>query len=269
MQKYKTVLSIAGSDSSAGAGIQADIKTAAALQCYGCTVITAVTAQNTKAVNNIFNLPLTVIENQFAAIMDDIEIDAVKIGMLGNETIVELIAHLIKKYQLQNVVLDTVFKSTSGKALLSPAGVVKLKTKLFPLCDLIIPNVPEAEILLNGEAIERNTMRDSVVRLGIAYNKPFLLKGGHLAGHDSKDYLFLDVDNEVHQFAAPTIASNNTHGTGCTLSTAIACGLAKGNNLVQAVSNAKSYITQAIGEGRHLKLGNGNGPVHHFFKNWK
>jgi len=269
MQSYKTILSIAGSDSSAGAGVQADIKTAAALQCYCCNVISSVTSQNTKGVNSIFHLPLNVIENQLSAIVEDIEISAVKIGMLGNENIVELVAHLIKKHNLKNVVLDTVFKSTSGKDLLSRAGVEKLKTKLFPHCSIIIPNVPEAEILLNGETIERNTMRDSVVRLGIEYDCVFLLKGGHLAGHDSKDYLFLDIDNDVHQFAAPTIESNNTHGTGCTLSTAIACGLAKGNDIIQAVSNAKSYITQAIGAGQHLKLGNGSGPVHHFFKTWK
>jgi len=269
MQTYQTILSIAGSDSSAGAGIQADIKTAAAMQCYCCNVVTAVTSQNTKAVNSVFSLSLNVIESQFEAIAEDIEINAVKIGMLGNETIVELVAHLIKKHQLKNVVLDTVFKSTSGKELLSKTGIEKLKTDLFPLCSLIIPNVPEAEILLHSEAIERNTMRDSVVRLGIEYDCAFLLKGGHLAGHDSKDYLFLDIDNEVHQFAAPTIESNNTHGTGCTLSTAIACGLAKRNDVVQAVSNAKSYITQAIGAGRHYKLGKGNGPVHHFFKNWE
>jgi len=269
MQTYHTILSIAGSDSSAGAGIQADIKTAAALQCYCCTVISAVTSQNTKAVNSIFHLPLNVIENQFEAIVEDVEISAVKIGMLGNETIVELVTHLIKKHQLKNVVLDTVFKSTSGKDLLSKTGIEKLKTNLLPLCDLIIPNVPEAEILLNGEIIERNTMRDSVVRLGIEYDCAFLLKGGHLAGHDSKDYLFLDIDNEVHQFAATTIESNNTHGTGCTLSTAISCGLAKGNHLTQAVSNAKSYITKAIGAGQYISLGKGKGPVHHFFKSWE
>lgn len=268
MQAYQTILSIAGSDSSAGAGIQADIKTAAALQCYCCNVISSVTSQNTKAINNVFDLPLNVIESQFEAIVEDIEINAVKIGMLGNETIVDLVAHLIKKHQLKNVVLDTVFKSTSGKSLLSEKGIEKLKRNLFPLCSLIIPNVPEAEILLNGETIERNTMRDSVVRLGIEYNKAFLLKGGHLTDRDSKDYLFLDIDNEVHQFAAPTIESNNTHGTGCTLSTAIACGLAKGNNIIQAVSNAKSYITQAIGAAQYLKLGKGKGPVHHFFKSW-
>jgi len=269
MQNYKTILSIAGSDSGAGAGIQADIKTAASMQCYCCTVINSVTAQNTQGVNQVFNLPLMVIENQLAAVVNDIEIDAVKIGMLGNVTIVELVAHLIKKYQLKNVVLDTVFKSTSGKDLLSEAGIAKLKTELFPLCDLIIPNVPEAEILLGGETIARNTMRDSAVKLGEQYKRPFLLKGGHLTGHESKDYLFLDSDNEVHQFAAPTIDSNNIHGTGCTLSTAIACGLAKGFDLIQATSNAKSYITQAIGAGRHFRLGKGNGPVHHFFKSWQ
>jgi len=269
MQKYTTILTIAGSDSSAGAGIQADLKTAAAFGCYGCSVITSITAQNTKGVQLVHDLPIDIVQAQFQSIVTDIEIDAVKIGMLSTAAMVKTVANCLRSITLPNVVLDTVFKSTSGTTLLDELGIEAIKTELFPLCDLIIPNVPEAEILLDGQSIERNMMRDSVVRLGIEYDATFLLKGGHLEGHDSKDYLFIDTDHDVHQFAAPTIETDNTHGTGCTLSSAIAANLAKGHSLEKAVTLAKAYITQAIGSAKNLSLGKGNGPVHHFFKFWE
>jgi len=269
MRKYTTVLSIAGSDSSAGAGIQADLKTYAALGCYGCSVITSVTAQNTAGVQAVYDLPLSIVHTQFQSIINDIDIDAVKIGMLSNAPLVETIVDCLRSSPLKPVVLDTVFKSTSGEILLDEAGIEAMKTNLFPLCDLIIPNVPEAEILLDAQPIERNMMRDSVVRLGLEYEASFLLKGGHLEGHDSKDYLFIDTDHDVHQFAAPTIETSNTHGTGCTLSSAIAANLAKGHPLEKAITLAKAYITQAIGAAKNLQLGKGNGPVHHFFKFWE
>ncbi len=268
MPTYTTVLSIAGSDSSAGAGIQADLKTFAALCCYGCSVITSVTAQNTLGVQAVYDLPLSIVRAQFNSILNDIKIDAVKIGMLSNAQMVETVADCLQSSSLKHVVLDTVFKSTTGATLLDEAGIDAMKTKLFPLCDLIIPNVPEAEILLGGQTIERNTMRDSVVRLGLEYDTSFLLKGGHLEGHDSKDYLFMDTNRDVHQFAAPTIETKNTHGTGCTLSSAIAAHLAKGHSLEKAITLSKAYITQAIGAAKNLQLGQGSGPVHHFFNFW-
>jgi len=269
MQKYTTVLTIAGSDSSAGAGIQADLKTVAAFGCYGCSVITSVTAQNTIGVQLVHDLPVEVVEAQFQSIIADIEIDAVKIGMLSTAAMVKMVSNCLRLKALPNVVLDTVFRSTSGATLLDEAGIEVMKSELFPLCNLIIPNVPEAEILLDDQPIKRNMMRDSVVRLGLEYDATFLLKGGHLEGHDSKDYLFIDTDHDVHQFAAPTIETNNTHGTGCTLSSAIAANLAKGHSLEKAVTLAKAYITQAIGSAKNLSLGKGNGPVHHFFKFWE
>jgi len=268
MEKYTTVLSIAGSDSSAGAGIQADLKTFAALGCYGCSVITSITAQNTIGVQEVYNLPLSIVSTQFNSILQDIDIDAVKIGMLSNASMVQTIVECLRNMSLKHIVLDTVFKSTTGETLLDEAGIEAMKTNLFPLCDLIIPNVPEAEILLDTQPIERNMMRDSVVRLGLEYGTSFLLKGGHLEGHDSKDYLFIDTDHDVHQFAAPTIETNNTHGTGCTLSSAIAANLAKGHALEKAITLSKAYITQAIGAAKNLQLGKGSGPVHHFFNFW-
>lgn len=268
MKKYTTVLSIAGSDSSAGAGIQADLKTFAALGCYGCSVITSVTAQNTVGVQEVYNLPLSIVRAQFKSIMDDIDIDAIKIGMLSNASLVETVVDCLRTSPLKPVVLDTVFESTSGETLLDEPGIEAMKTSLFPLCNLIIPNVPEAQILLDTQPIERNMMRDSVVRLGLEYGTSFLLKGGHIEGHDSKDYLFIDTNHDVHQFAAPTIETDNTHGTGCTLSSAIAANLAKGHPLEKSITLAKAYITQAIGAARNLKLGKGNGPVHHFFNFW-
>ncbi len=259
------VLTIAGSDSVAGAGIQADIKTCGATGTYAASVITALTAQNTKGIVAIEPVSLSMIENQFLALTADIKFDAVKIGMLPNIEAVQLIAKLLKAYPQKNIVLDTVFASTSGKTFLDHDAIQAMIHDLIPLCDLITPNIPEAEILLNNKVIERNTMRDSAVRLGIEYEVSVLLKGGHLPGRESKDYLFIDINNEVHQFAAPTIETNNTHGTGCTLSSCIASFLAQGNNLEDSVKLSKAYITQAIIAGKDFSFGNGKGPLQHFF----
>jgi len=268
VERYKTILSIAGSDSSAGAGIQADIKTIAALQCYACTVITAVTAQNTQGVQSIHTIPADEIKKQLQSIVDDIEIDAVKIGMLGNIESIKVVVEFLKQHQLPNIVLDPVMVATSGDSLFDTTALEILKNELIPISNLVTPNVSEAAVLLDGETISNDTMRDSTVRLGLKYNVPILLKGGHMVGKDSKDYLFIDLDSEIHQLAAPTIDSQNTHGTGCTLSSAIASFLAKGMNLEQAVLKAKGYITQSIGAGKYLTLGKGHGPVHHFWEFW-
>lgn len=268
MERYKTVLSIAGSDSSAGAGIQADIKTIAALQCYGCSVITAVTAQNTQGVKSIHHIPAIEIKNQLEAIVEDIEIDAVKIGMIGNSENIQVIIDFLKSNKFPFVILDPVMVATSGDSLFDMEALSLLKNELIPLCNLITPNIAEAEVLLGGETISKDTMRDYVVKLGLDYNVPFLLKGAHLKGKDSKDYLFLDIDKEIHQLAAPTIDSNNTHGTGCSLSSAIAANVAKGYDLERAVLKAKGYITQSIGAGKYYNLGKGHGPVHHFWEFW-
>lgn len=266
MNRYPTVLSIAGSDSSAGAGIQADLKTISSLSCYGCTAITAITSQNTVGVQDIQVLDAAIVESQLSSILTDIAIDAVKIGMLGSEEIVQKVIDVIDEYELTNVVLDPVIRSSSGSPLIDDKGLALLKSQLIKRSTIITPNVPEAEILLDLSEgfIERDTMRDNVISLGIEFGKAFILKGGHMADTESKDYLFMNLEEEVIQMSAPKIETKNLHGTGCTLSSAIASYLALGETLEQAVLKAKGYVTQAIGGGSAYQLGNGNGPVKHF-----
>jgi len=259
------VLSIAGSDSSAGAGIQADIKSIEANGCYACTAITVITAQNTQGVSSIESLSLKIIEDQINAVFNDINIDAVKTGMLFSSEVIDLVAYLLKKHKAKNIVVDPVMVATSGDKLVKDEAIETYKSKLFPVANLITPNLDEAAVLMNIDEIKRNQMIETATKMGIEFNLPVLLKGGHLLGRESKDYLFIDLQNEVHQFAAPTIETNNTHGTGCTLASAIAANLAKGKNLEDAVKLAKGYISNAILRGKDLKIGKGKGPVKHFF----
>jgi len=259
------VLTIAGSDSSAGAGIQADIKSIEANRCYACSAITVITAQNTQGVSSIEPLSLKIIEEQINAIFKDIRIDAVKTGMLYSAEIIDLVAFLLKKYNAKNIVVDPVMVATSGDTLIRDTAIETYKSVLFPLAALITPNVDEAAVLMNLDKIERNQMIESSTKMGIEFKVPVLLKGGHLLGRESKDYLFINLQNEVHQFSAPTIATKNTHGTGCTLASAIAANLAKGERLENAVKLAKGYITNAILKAKDQNIGQGNGPVKHFF----
>jgi len=266
VKRYPTVLSIAGSDSSAGAGIQADLKTISSLSCYGCTAITAITSQNTLGVQDVHLLDASIVESQLKSILNDIAIDAVKIGMLGSAEIVEKVIEVIDEYELTNIVLDPVIQSSSGTPLLDDAGLSLLKSQLIKRSTIVTPNVEEAEILLDLSSgfIERDTMRDNVIALGIEYGKAFILKGGHISDTESKDYLFMNLEEEVIQMSANKIDSKNLHGTGCTLSSAIASYLALGENLEEAVLKSKGYVTQAIGGGANYQLGNGNGPLKHF-----
>jgi len=266
VKRYPTVLSIAGSDSSAGAGIQADLKTISSLSCYGCTAITAITAQNTIGVQSIEVLSADMVESQLRSILDDIAVDSVKIGMLGSAEIVLKVIEIIEEYDLSNIVLDPVLNSSSGTALITEEALELLKSKLIRKCALITPNVAEAELLLGLSSgfIEKDTMRDNVLSLGIEYGRAFLLKGGHLADSDSNDYLFLNLEQEVIQLSAKKIETKNLHGTGCTISSAIASYLALGESLETAVLKSKGYVTQAIGGGSQYQLGQGNGPIKHF-----
>ncbi len=261
-QRYTRVLSIAGSDSGGGAGIQADLKTFAALGCYGMTAITALTAQNTLGVSGIHGVPPEMLKAQLSAVLDDIGVDAVKIGMLHAPDIVRTVAWALRHYEVKQVVLDPVMVATSGDRLIAPDTVQVLVDELFPLATVVTPNLDEAALLLGrpiGHADELETAARDLLALGA---KAVLLKGGHLPGDEVAD-LLVSGDGPAQRLASPRIASRNTHGTGCTLSSAIAAYLALGNPLDQAVAKARSYILQAIAMGANVYTGAGHGPLNH------
>jgi hydroxymethylpyrimidine/phosphomethylpyrimidine kinase len=261
------VLTIAGSDSGGGAGIQADLKTFAALGTYGCSVITALTAQNTCAVTAIHEVPANFVTAQLDAVFDDIAIAAVKIGMLASSAIIEAVAAGLERHGAKNVVLDPVMVAKSGDRLLRPDAVEALRALLLPLATLITPNLPEAGDLLGLEAPEDEAgmiaAADGLRALGPA---AVLVKGGHLEEADSID--ILDDGGEPLTLVASRIATANTHGTGCTLSSAIAALLGRGVPLRDAVREAKAYLTDAIRAADQLRVGHGHGPVHHFHALW-
>lgn len=252
----KTILSIAGSDSSAGAGIQADLKTATAHGVYAMTSITAMTAQNTLGVSQIVESTPGFLDAQIEACLSDIPVDAIKIGMLPSAEQVQVVADAIRKYEVKHVVLDTVMVSTSGTNLSRKATVKLMEKLLFPLCEIITPNIPEAEALLEQNITDHNQMEGASKVLEEKYGCAVLIKGGHSTASPD-DVLY--HNGKITWFTGKRIDNNNTHGTGCTLSTAIACNLALGYELTDAVQNAKDYITAAIAEG--LNLGHGNGPL--------
>ncbi len=258
----KTVLTIAGSDSIGGAGIQADIKTISALDCYAMSVVTALTAQNTMGVDDVLEVPCEFVKAQMKSVFSDIFPDAVKIGMMGNESIINAVSEVLADYKAVNVVTDPVMVSTSGRPLLSKAGINVLTKRLFPLSDLITPNIPEAEALTGIKITGRKDMENAAEFLFDMCRGSVLLKGGHMSG-SAADLLF---DGDMFTwFESERICSSNTHGTGCTLSSAVAVFLAQGLSLKQSVSEAKMYISGAISHG--LDLGHGNGPLNHFYKN--
>ncbi len=256
----RTVLSIAGSDCSGGAGIQADLKTFAAHKVYGMSVITALTAQNTTGVFDIANTPIQNITAQLDAVFTDIFPDAVKLGMLSSAKIIEAVADRLAHYKPRGVVLDPVMVSTSGHSLLSRDAVEVLGEKLFPLSDIITPNIPEAELLCGFEISSNEDMRRAAAQLAERYSVNVLLKGGHLSGRC--DDLLLCGDTETW-LEGSHIDNPNTHGTGCTLSSALAANLALGQNIPDAAKNAKRYVAGAI--AANLDLGRGKGPLNHMY----
>lgn len=261
-------LTVAGSDSGGGAGIQADLKTFSALGVYGASVITALTAQNTRAVTAIHAAPPDFVTAQLDAVFDDLAIGAVKIGMLGEAPTIEAVAAGLRRRAVARLVVDPVMVAKSGDALLAPAAVARLRHDLLPLAGVITPNLPEAAALLDGPVpADEVAMAEAARALHVLGPKAVLLKGGHLAGAESVDLLF---DGErLHRFAAPRIATANSHGTGCTLSAAIAAGLAKGLPLPGAVAEAKDYLNHALAAADSLGVGSGHGPVHHFHAFWQ
>ena len=260
-----TILTIAGSDSGGGAGIQADIKTISALGGYAASAITAVTVQNTLGVSGIHDVPCQIVAEQIEAVLSDFSVKAVKIGMLNQAELVEVTASAIKKYSIENVVLDPVMVATSGDKLMQDSTIEKLKNELFPLTKIITPNLYEAGILLNKKITSIEDMKTAAKELCTYGCKSALVKGGHLEKEDMTDILYLAEENEFYLFSAKRIDTKNLHGTGCTLSAAIAAFLAFGETVPQAVQLAKQYITSAIEAGKDKKLGKGNGPVEHFF----
>ena len=261
-QRYTRVLSIAGSDSGGGAGIQADLKTFAALGCYGITAITALTAQNTLGVSAIHGVPPEMLKAQLSAVLDDIGVDAVKIGMLHAPDIVRTVAWALKHYNVKQVVLDPVMVATSGDRLIAAETVQVLVDELFPLATVVTPNLDEAALLL-GRPITGAHELEAAARDLLAMGTPaVLLKGGHLPGDTVTDLLVTGA-GAPQRLSSPRIASRNTHGTGCTLSSAIASFLALGEPLDQAVAKARSYILQAIAQGADVYTGAGHGPLNH------
>ena len=258
-------LTIAGSDSSGGAGIQADLKTFVAFGVYGASVITALTAQNTRGVSGIHPVPPDFVAAQMDAVFGDLDIRAVKIGMVAQAATIETIAAGLTKWSPGHVVLDPVMVATSGDHLLAGDAVDALRTRLIPLASLVTPNLPEAAALL-GEAqaqdeaaIERQGRK--LLAMGCA---AVLIKGGHGQGTESVDHLFSSLGTLA--LAAPRISTVNTHGTGCSLSSAIAAGLARGESLEAAVREAKAWISGAIKASDRLGVGHGHGPIHHFHR---
>jgi hydroxymethylpyrimidine/phosphomethylpyrimidine kinase len=260
-------LTIAGSDSSGGAGIQADLKTLSALGVYGASVITALTAQNTRGVEAVLVVPPDFVARQIKVVARDLDVGAVKIGMLGTGEIIEAVAEGLKALSGVPVVLDPVMMAASGDALLDQEAVETLRSVLVPRATLITPNLPEAATLLGeAEAKDERAMlaqAEALRRLGA---KAVLIKGGHSEGADAVD-LLVDAEGEL-KLAAPRIETGNTHGTGCTLSSAIAAELAKGAALRDAAKTAKAYVTAAIAAADELHIGKGRGPVHHFQAWW-
>ena len=255
------VLSIAGSDSGGGAGIQADLKTCMALGCFGMTAITALTAQNTVGVRAILEAPVEYVEAQIAAVFEDIGVDAVKTGMLSNASIIETVAHALKRFEARNIVVDPVMISKSGAPLLKTDAVETLKKYLIPMASVICPNIPEAEVLTGMSILSEDDITRVLRLLHDLGPDWVLLKGGHLKSVEATDYLY--DGKEIITYGAPRIDTVNTHGTGCTYSAAIACYLASGQSAVDAVDKAKDYVTGAIVHSDQLRIGHGAGPLHH------
>ncbi len=254
----KAALSIAGSDCSGGAGIQADLKSFLANGVYGMTAITALTAQNTLGVQGIMEVSPAFLAQQLDSIFQDIFPAAVKIGMVASQALIETIAEKLKLYQAQNIVLDPVMVSTSGARLISPDAIQTLQKRLFPLATVITPNLPEAEILANMQIHTPGDREEAAQKIGRDYHCAVLCKGGH---SDAKDLLY--QNDQLTWYQGTRIANPNTHGTGCTLSSAIAAYLAQGDNLSKAIQKAKAYVAGAIRAG--LDLGQGRGPLNHGF----
>ena len=259
-------MTIAGSDSGGGAGIQADLKTFSANGVYGSSVITAITAQNTLGVHDVLELPASLIESQIRVVMSDIGCDVIKTGMLSSSVIVETTVKTLKDFELENIdiIVDPVMKAKGGASLINDEAIDTVKNILIPMASVVTPNVPEAIELTNMNIIDVNSAKKAALAIIDMGAKAVVIKGGHLEGQESQDLYYDGKDFEI--FSSERIDTHNTHGTGCTFASAIAAGLAKGFSMLESVSAAKEYVTLAI-KNNH-DIGGGHGPVNHFFKYW-
>lgn len=268
-KKYKIALSIAGSDPSGGAGIQADLKAFSACGCYGATVIVAVVDENTVGVTGVHPIPVPFVAGQIKSVLEDIGADAIKIGMLHSSELIRTVKDSLLKYNIKNVVLDPVMVATSGDKLLQDEAIDTLRTELIPHVRVITPNIPEAEILL-GKKIESQADLLLVIKdLSFGRKVSVLLKAGHLADDELIDVFYNAETDEIIKLSSKRIETRNTHGTGCTFSSAIAAFLAHDLPLNDAVTKAKEYMNNAILAGSEYEIGKGHGPVHHFFDFWE
>jgi hydroxymethylpyrimidine/phosphomethylpyrimidine kinase len=261
--KIYKALTIAGSDSGAGAGLQADLKTFAALGVYGTSVVTAITAQNTTGVTQVLETPAPLVAAQIDAVLDDIGADAVKTGMLGNARIIRTVADKIRQHGIQHLVIDPVMIAKGGQVLLRPDAIQTLQTRLFPLATVVTPNIPEAQALTSVEGVGVRAIQEMARRIFNSGAKNVVIKGGHRRG-PATDILY---DGSVFlEFPAARIRTKNTHGTGCTFAAALACGLARRLPVEVAVAAAKEFVTQAI--RRAFAIGAGHSPVNHFYSSF-
>lgn len=267
MKHYSRVLTIAGSDSGGGAGIQADIKAISACGCYAASAITAITVQNTLGVRAVHGIPADILEGQIDAVLSDIGADAIKIGMLHSAEIVHVVRRMLDRFDVKNVVLDPVMVSTSGHKLIEDDAIASILSELLPRARVITPNIPEAEILLGGEDLgHQEKLPGAARRLAERYNTSVLLKAGHLSGERLVDIFYDAEEDRLHELPSMRIDTKNVHGTGCTLSSAFAAMLAKGMGPGEAAAAAKDYINGAIIAGADYEIGHGFGPVDHFYR---
>lgn len=268
IKQYKTVLTIAGSDSGGGAGIQADIKSISATGCYAASAITALTAQNTLGVHGIHPVPVDFLAQQLDAVFTDINFDAVKIGMLHSTEVILTVKKALLKYHAKNIVLDPVMVATSGDPLLQEEAISSLKNELLPLANLITPNLPEASLLLGKPITSQNSLADAAQELAENFKTNILLKAGHFNDTTLTDVLYNYNTGNTIFYENTRIDTQNTHGTGCTLSSAIASFLAQENDMTTSIQKAITYLHQALHYGKDYQLGKGHGPVHHFYNCW-
>lgn len=266
MKQYKRVLTIAGSDSGGGAGIQADLKTFSACGCFGMSAITAITAQNTVGVTAIHPVPVEILEAQIRAVIDDLGVDAIKIGMLHSAEVIETVASVLADYNIENVVLDPVMVATSGDPLIQDDAISAMQETLFPLVHLITPNLPEAEILLKEEIT--GSLVDVAQKMARRFDLSVLAKAGHQEGNMLIDVLYDNERGQIFEFENSRVATRNSHGTGCSLSSAIAAYLALGHNLDRSVHKGITYVHDGLVAGADYKIGEGHGPIHHFHNMW-
>lgn len=265
MKTYRRALTIAGSDPSGGAGLQADLKTFSALGCYGMSAVVAVVDENTVGVTGVHPVPVDFVRGQIVSCLDDIGADAIKIGMLHSSELIVAVRDTLARYDIKNIVLDPVMVATSGDPLLRSDAVATLSDVLIPEVRVITPNIPEAEILIGDKITSQADLPDIAKTLSRGRKVSVLLKAGHLSDDELVDVFYNAETNEIVRLASKRVQTCNTHGTGCTLSSAMAAFLAKGYGLNDAASGAKDYISKAIESGACYKIGHGHGPVNHFF----